>query len=72
MTTESAGRVSWPGRYFEDFPVGGMYRHPLGRTVAATDNVWQALLTQNTMPAPDDKIRARAAVAEALGELKDR
>ncbi|GII57671.1 molybdenum cofactor biosynthesis protein MoeC [Planotetraspora thailandica] len=49
MTTES-GQVSWSGRYFEDFTVGDVYRHPLGRTVTATDNVWLTLLTQNTMP----------------------
>jgi itaconyl-CoA hydratase len=38
----------WQGRYFEDFEVGEVYRHPLGRTVTATDNAWFTLLTQNT------------------------
>jgi acyl dehydratase len=38
----------WHGRYFEDFTVGDVYRHPLGRTVTATDNSWFTLLTQNT------------------------
>jgi itaconyl-CoA hydratase len=38
----------WAGRYFEDFAVGDVYRHPLGRTVTATDNAWFTLLTQNT------------------------
>lgn len=38
----------WYGRYFEDFTVGDVYRHPLGRTVTATDNSWFTLLTQNT------------------------
>ncbi|GAA4198469.1 (R)-specific enoyl-CoA hydratase RipB/Ich [Streptosporangium oxazolinicum] len=42
--------MSWHGRYFEDFVVGDVYRHPLGRTVTASDNVWLTLLTQNTMP----------------------
>ncbi|WP_261566048.1 MaoC family dehydratase [Frankia gtarii] len=40
--------VSWDGRYLEDFVVGDVYRHPLGRTVLATDNSWLTLLTQNT------------------------
>lgn len=38
------------GRYFEDFTVGDVYRHPLGRTVSQTDNAWFTLLTQNTAP----------------------
>jgi itaconyl-CoA hydratase len=38
----------WEGRFFEDFAVGDVYRHPLGRTVTATDNAWFTLLTQNT------------------------
>jgi acyl dehydratase len=36
------------GRFFEDFTVGDVYRHPLGRTVTSTDNIWFTLLTQNT------------------------
>src|SRR4028118_1715558 len=40
----------WRGRFFEDFEVGDVYRHPLGRTVTETDNVWFTLLTQNTGP----------------------
>lgn len=43
-------KESWRGRYFEDFEVGERYRHPLGRTVIAADNVWFTLLTQNTAP----------------------
>src|SRR5881397_3489977 len=38
------------GRFFEDFAVGDIYQHPLGRTVIATDNIWFTLLTQNTAP----------------------
>ncbi len=41
-------RAGWQGRYFEDFEVGDVYRHPLGRTVSATDNTWFTMLTQNT------------------------
>jgi acyl dehydratase len=44
------GTISWTGRYFEDFTVGDVYRHPLGRTVTTTDNAWLTLLTQNTAP----------------------
>lgn len=40
----------WRGRFFEDFAVGDVYRHPLGRTITATDNAWFTLLTQNTAP----------------------
>ena len=35
---------------FEDFEVGDIYPHPLGRTVLAADNSWFTLLTQNTNP----------------------
>lgn len=38
------------GRYFEDFSVGDVFEHPLGRTVLAADNVWFTLLTVNANP----------------------
>jgi acyl dehydratase len=38
----------WEGRFFEDFTVGDRYRHPLGRTITETDNIWFTLLTNNT------------------------
>jgi itaconyl-CoA hydratase len=43
-------KEGWRGRFFEDFTVGDVYPHPLGRTVTTTDNVWFTLLTQNTAP----------------------
>jgi len=43
-------KEGWQGRFFEDFAVGDVYRHPLGRTVTTTDNIWFTLLTQNTAP----------------------
>ena len=43
-----AAKSGWTGRYFEDFEVGDLYEHPLGRTVTTTDNSWFTLLTQNT------------------------
>jgi acyl dehydratase len=45
-----AVREGWRGRFYEDFEVGDVYEHPLGRTVATTDNLWFTLLTQNTAP----------------------
>ena len=43
--TEKQG---WHGRYFEDFEVGDVYRHRLGRTITDVDNTWFTLLTLNT------------------------
>jgi len=45
-----AVKESWRGRFFEDFEVGDVYEHPLGRTVTTTDNIWFTLLSQNTAP----------------------
>jgi acyl dehydratase len=39
---------SWEGNFFEDFRVGQIYRHPLGRTITEADNIWFTLLTCNT------------------------
>ena len=44
------GGDGWHGRFFEDFQVGDVYRHPLGRTLTTADNIWFTLLTQNTAP----------------------
>ena len=43
-------KEGWRGRFFEDFEVGDVYEHPLGRTVTTTDNIWFTLLSQNTAP----------------------
>jgi acyl dehydratase len=40
----------WTGRVFEDFTVGDVYEHPLGRTVTQADNIWFTCLTMNTNP----------------------
>ena len=45
-----AVRKGWTGRVYEDFEVGDVYEHPLGRTVLPVDNSWFTLLTQNTNP----------------------
>lgn len=54
-TAETVVREGWNGRYFEDFAVGDLYEHPLGRTVLPTDNAWFTLLTQNTAPLHFDR-----------------
>jgi itaconyl-CoA hydratase len=45
MTTTKLG---WQGRYFEDFEIGDLYKHPLGRTVTQQDNIAFTLMTLNT------------------------
>jgi len=40
----------WQGRYYEDFNVGDIYKHPYGRTVTETDNVWLTNITLNVNP----------------------
>jgi itaconyl-CoA hydratase len=36
------------GNYFEDFSVGQVFQHPLGRTIYDADNAWFTLITMNT------------------------
>lgn len=43
-------KEGWRGRFFEDFEVGDVYEHALGRTITTADNIWFTLLTQNTAP----------------------
>jgi itaconyl-CoA hydratase len=43
------------GRFYEDFVVGDLLRHPIGRTVTATDNTWFTLLTCNPNPIHFDR-----------------
>src|SRR6266851_2253801 len=45
-----ATKQGWTGRVFEDFAVGDVYEHPLGRTILDADNVWFTCLTMNTNP----------------------
>ena len=40
-------KPGWNGRFYEDFEPGNVYRHPLGRTLTETDNIWFTLLTMN-------------------------
>jgi acyl dehydratase len=50
--SEQQGRrvAGWSGRVFEDFSVGDVYEHPLGRTITDVDNSWFTQLTLNTNP----------------------
>src|ERR1700688_3208127 len=43
-------KEGWHGGFFEDFEVGDVYEHPLGRTITSADNSWFTLLTQTTAP----------------------
>jgi acyl dehydratase len=38
------------GRVFEDYTVGTIFRHPFGRTITDTDNVWFTNITMNMNP----------------------
>jgi itaconyl-CoA hydratase len=43
------------GRVFEDYTVGLVMRHPVGRTILSTDNVWFTNLTMNMNPVHFDE-----------------
>jgi itaconyl-CoA hydratase len=43
-------KEGWRGRVFEDFEVGNVFQHPLGRTLTDVDNIWFTLLTVNPNP----------------------
>jgi acyl dehydratase len=48
--TEKTLKSGWQGRFYEDFEVGDVYKHPYGRTVTETDDVWFTNVTMNTNP----------------------
>ena len=48
----------WQGRVYEDFDVGDVYRHPVGRTITQADNIWFTLLTVNNNPIHFDSVYA--------------
>ena len=52
-------KSGWNGRFYEDFEIGDIYPHPLGRTVTQTDNIYMTLLTQNTNPIHFDEYYAK-------------
>ena len=45
-----ATKQGWTVRVFEDFEVGDVYEHPLGRTITSADNIWFTCLTMNANP----------------------
>src|SRR2546422_9913154 len=51
-------KQGWTGRVFEDFRVGDVYEHPLGRTILDADNIWFSCLTMNTNPIHFDGVYA--------------
>ena len=53
-----AVKKGWTGRVYEDFEVGDIYPHPLGRTILAADNIWFSMLTMNTNPIHFDRAYA--------------
>jgi len=60
-------KTGWQGRVFEDFEVGDVYRHPLGRTITQTDNIWMTLLTLNSNPIHfDSALAARTEFGKPL------
>ncbi|GGD26687.1 hypothetical protein [Nocardioides daphniae] len=54
-------KAGWQGRFFEDFEVGDIYQHPLGRTVTEYDNTQFTLMTMNTNQM---QLRGRQGVQE--------
>jgi acyl dehydratase len=48
--TDKQLKSGWQGRFYEDFEVGDVYKHPYGRTVTETDDVWFTNVTMNTNP----------------------
>lgn len=51
-------KTGWQGRTFEDFAVGDIYPHGLGRTITDVDNIWFTLLTVNPNPIHFDQAYA--------------
>lgn len=43
-------KKGWTGRVYEDFEIGDVYEHPVGRTILDADNTWFTLMTMNTNP----------------------
>ena len=62
-----AVKPGWTGRVFEDFEVGDIYEHPLGRTVTQADNIWFTCLTMNTNPIPFNMATIGSSVPSAFG-----
>ena len=63
-------KEGWQGRFFEDFEIGDVYQHPLGRTVSEADNTWFTLLTMNTNQMHfNSEYAKKTRVRQAAGRL---
>lgn len=51
-------KEGWRGRVYEDFSVGDILPHSLGRTITDVDNIWFTLLTVNQNPIHFDEVYA--------------
>lgn len=40
-------KEGWAGRFYEDFEVGDIIKHPLGRTITETDAIWLSGISMN-------------------------
>lgn len=58
MVNTMSVKQGWSGRCYEDFEVGDIYSHPIGRTITEADNIWFTLLTVNNNPIHFDKVYA--------------
>lgn len=47
--------TQYAGRCYEDFEVGMVIHHAVGRTISTTDNTWFTLLTNNNNPIHFDR-----------------
>jgi acyl dehydratase len=59
MAQDTRLAEGWQGRFYEDFTVGDVYKHPFGRTVTETDNVWFTNVTMNLNPMHFNEAYAR-------------
>jgi acyl dehydratase len=60
-------KQGWTGRVFEDFEVGDVYEHPLGRTLLAADNIWFTLSDDEHQPDPFRRgVRAQTEFGKPL------
>lgn len=53
-----SAKTGWQGRFYEDFEVGDLYQHAVGRTITQADNIWFTLLTVNNNAIHFDEVYA--------------
>ena len=62
-------KEGWHGRFFEDFEIGDIYQHALGRTVTTTDNMWFTLLTQFGKPLVDSTFTLALVTGQSVSDI---